>query len=345
MLNIGFIGFGKSTKRYHLPYVLIRENLNVKTIYARKRKLDDEELYKEYNINFTEDLSALLDDKDIELITICTPPNTHFDFAMKSLEAGKNVLVEKPFCSTVKEAKILLDYAKKKNLIIMPYQNRRFDSDFLAVKEVIKSGDLGEIIEIESHLDYFRPDVPNLKGEYYDGAFFGLGVHTLDQIISLFGNPDKVFYDIRNLRNKENPDDNFEVILFYGDLKIIVKTSHLVKLEYPRFIIHGTKGSFIKYGIDKQEQCLKANIMPQEKDFGSDKESDYGTISYITNKGKDITKKIETPLGDYGRVYDSLYKTIKYNDNKLISDEELLINLSILEAGFSKDSPHIVTLK
>lgn len=149
----------------------------------------------------------------------------------------------------------------------MAYQNRRFDSDFLVIKEVLASGKLGELVELESHMDYYRPEAPDAPGEYYDGAFYGLGVHMMDQIIDLFGRPEEVSYDIRSIRNSNNPDDTFEIQFFYPTLKVIVKTSHLVNIPYPKFTLHGTKGSFVKYGIDQQETYLKAGIMPGEKKF------------------------------------------------------------------------------
>lgn len=136
---------------------------------------------------------------------------------------------------------------------------------------------------MESHFDYYRPVAETKPGLPQDGAFYGLGVHTMDQIISLFGRPDHVAYDIRSLRNKANPDDTFEAQLFYGDLKAIVKTSHLVKIDYPKFIVHGKKGSFIKYGIDQQETSLKANIMPGEPGFAAD--DSVGVLEYVNDEG------------------------------------------------------------
>ncbi|TDT63265.1 oxidoreductase [Fonticella tunisiensis] len=340
-LKTGFIGFGKSTNRYHLPYVLKRENIEVKKIYNRTRKEELENKYKDYDIEFTNDLNSLLEDKEIKLVTICTPHSTHFEFAKLCLEHNKNVLIEKPFATTLEEAKELLNLAKDKGLIIMPYQNRRFDGDFLALKEVINKKYVGDIVEIESHFDYYRPESPTYNGKYYDGSFFGLGVHTVDQIVSIFGRPKKVYYDIRAIRNKNNPDDYYHVELFYDSFKVILKTSHLVKSPYPKFILHGTKGSFIKYGIDKQEECLKAGIMPWDEGFGLDPEELYGKVTYVDENGQDKEITIKTPLGDYGRVYDNLYDAIINGKDKLVKDEEILTVIEILESGFKGENPKI----
>ncbi|MGW9018691.1 oxidoreductase [Priestia megaterium] len=343
-LIMGFIGFGKSTTRYHLPYVLIRNNIQVKTIYNIRRKPVLEQNYEKHNIHFTDKLHHLLQDVDVRLITICTPPSTHYEYAKKCLEYGKNVLVEKPFCTTEQEAKELLQLANQKKLMIMPFQNRRFDSDFLALKEVINEGYIGDIVEVESHLDYFRPEFHVAKGNYYDGSLYGLGVHTIDQMISLFGVPHKVFYDIRSLRNEKSPDDSFEVQLFYKKLKISIKTSHLVKIPYPRFVLHGKKGSFVKYGIDQQETCLKAGNMPDTENFGLDSIESYGLVVYIDEKGQEHEKIIPTPVGDYGKIYDNIYNVIFYNAMKLVSDVEISANIKILENGFKYELPNVILL-
>ncbi|MDU1522698.1 MAG: oxidoreductase, partial [Actinomyces sp.] len=242
---------------------------------------------------------------DVDAVYVSTIHPYHARCALMALRAGKPVLVEKPFTPTIVEAKELFALAKSKGLTVTPYQNRRFDSCFLTAKKAIESGKLGEIVEIESHFDYYRPVAETQPGLPQDGSFYGLGVHTMDQIISLFGRPDHVAYDIRSLRNKANPDDTFEAQLFYGDLKAIVKTSHLVKIDYPKFIVHGKKGSFIKYGIDQQETSLKANIMPGEPGFAAD--DSVGVLEYVNDEGLTVREELKPETGDYGRVYDALY--------------------------------------
>lgn len=342
-LKMGFIGFGKTVNRYHLPYVLLRENIDVKMIYSRTKKEELEATYE--GIQFTQELEPLLQDPEIKLVSVCTSHNSHFEFAKLSLEHGKHVLVEKPFATTLEEATELLRLAKEKNLVIMPFQNRRFDSDFLALQEVLHNQDVGDVVELESHFDYFRKEYPDFDGNYFDGAFYGLGVHVIDQIVSLFGRPQKVYYDIRSIRNKRNPDDYFHVELFYDNFKAITKSNHLVKTPYPKFILHGTNGSFLKYGIDRQEECLKAGLMPQEIGFGLDPEESYGKVVFEDVAGTTYEKGIKTPLGDYGRVYDSLYETIINGKEKLVKDEELLTVMEILERGTKGENPKVCSFE
>lgn len=341
-LHCAFIGFGKSATRYHLPYVLHRKaDWHVAHIYRRSPK-PDEQLPQYAHIHFTSELDDILNDPQVKLVVVCTHADSHFDYAKQALEAGKNVLVEKPFTPTLSQAKELFALAKSKGLTISPYQNRRFDSCFLTTKKVIESGKLGQIIEIENHFDSYRPVDAGKPGLPQDGVFYGLGVHTMDQIISLFGRPQQVSYDIRHLRNKANPDDTFEAQLFYGDLKAIVKSSHLVKLEYPKFIVHGHKGSFIKYGIDQQETSLKANIMPGEPGFGAD--SSVGILEYVDDAGNTVREEVAVETGDYGRVYDALYQTLVNGCENFVSESDALTNMEILERGFAQPSPATVTL-
>lgn len=154
--------------------------------------------------------------------------------------------------------------------------------------------------------------------------------------------PDHVAYDIRSLRNKANPDDTFEAQLFYGDLKAIVKTSHLVKIDYPKFIVHGTKGSFIKYGIDQQETSLKANIMPGEPGFAAD--DSVGVLEYVNAEGVTVREELTPETGDYGRVYDALYATLTRGAANYVKESDVLTNLEILERAFEQASPATVTL-
>ena len=341
-LHCAFIGFGKSTTRYHLPYVLHRKaDWHVAHIYRRSPK-PDEQAPQYAHIHFTSELDDILNDPQVKLVVVCTHADSHFEYAKKVLEAGNNVLVEKPFTPTLAEAKELFALAKNKGLTISPYQNRRFDSCFLTTKKVIESGKLGQIVEIESHFDNYRPVDAGQPGLPQDGVFYGLGVHTLDQIIALFGRPQQVSYDIRHLRNKANPDDTFEAQLFYGDLKAIVKSSHLVKLAYPKFIVHGHKGSFIKYGIDQQETSLKANIMPGEPGFGAD--NSVGLLEYVDDDGNTVREEVMIETGDYGRVYDALYDTLVNGRENFVSESDALTNMEILERGFAQPSPATITL-
>lgn len=337
MLTCGYIGFGKSTTRYHLPYVLMRPDWRVKKIYSPRRNLDQELITEYRNIEFTDQIDDILNDNEIQLIVVCSPPDTHFELAMKCIENNKNVLVEKPISATSEQVRELYLYAEKHNVKIFPYQNRRFDSCYLTLKKVLSSGTLGEVVEVESHFDYFRPNVPLVENIALNGALYGLGVHTIDQMVALFGRPEAATYDVRNLRNKQQPDDSFAITLFFKDLRVIIKTSHLVLSEYPRFIVHGTKGSYIKFGIDQQESCLKAGIMPSDPHFGEDPRS--GLLEWLDEDGNVQREYVLSERGDYGLLYDSVYETIKHGKTPYITEEQVLTTIGIIEQAAKQHIP------
>lgn len=332
MLTIGYIGNGKSTNRYHLPFVLQRKNIRVKTIYERSHK----DIWKRIDgVNYTSDLNELLNDEEIQLIVICTPHTSHYNLAKTVLEHNKNCLVEKPFMENSKEAKEIFELAKQKGLIVQAYQNRRFDSDFLTVQKVIEEGKLGDLLELEMHFDYFRPEVPESAHvfEPAESYLYGHACHTLDQVISYFGKPDNVHYDVRQLLGQGRMNDYFDLDLYYGTLKVSVKSSFFRIKQRPSFVVYGKKGCFIKETKDRQEEHLKMFYMPHNKDFGIDSLEHYGTLTYVDDNGHVHEEKVKSVNGDYGRVYDDLYEVIINGKEKVITDEQTLLQMELLETG------------
>lgn len=333
MITIGYIGNGKSTNRYHLPFVLQRDNIKVKTIYQRNPK--NEAWDRIDGVNYTSNLDELLNDDEIQLIVVCTRHDSHYEYAKLVLEHNKHCLVEKPFMETSKQAKEIFNLAKEKELVVQAYQNRRFDSDFLTVQKVIQEGKLGEILEVEMHYDYYRPEVPESTTEYTpnNSFLYGHACHTLDQAISYFGKPDYIHYDVRQLLGTGRMNDYFDLDLYYGILKVSVKSSYFRLKERPSFIVYGKKGSFVKETKDRQEEHLKMFYMPENKDFGIDTFNHYGILTYIDDRGIIHEEKVPSVNGDYGRVYDDLYETIINGKDKIITDEEILLQMEILENG------------
>lgn len=333
MLKMGFIGNGKSTNRYHLPFILERKNIQVKTIYNRNPKTATWD--KIEGVHYTTDLEELLTDPEIQLITISTTQSSHFEYAKKVLENGKNVLVEKPFMMTYAEAKEIFELAKERGLIVQCYQNRRFDSDFLTAQKVIESGKLGELLEVEMHYDYFRPEIPESVHEFkfYDSYLYGHGCHTIDQVLSYFGKPDDIHYDVRQLLGEGRMNDYFDLDFYYGITKVSVKSSYFRIKARPSFVLYGKKGMFTKETKDRQEEHLKLFYMPSHKDFGIDLPEHYGTLTYVDDAGVWHEEKVISEVGDYGRVYDDLYEAIINGKPKQVTDEETLLQMEILEKG------------
>ncbi len=333
MLTIGFIGNGKSTNRYNLPFVLQRKNIKVKTIYERSPKNVWDKIE---GVNYTTNLDELLKDEEIQLIVVCTHHDSHFEYAKMVLQNNKNCLVEKPFVKTSAEAKELFALAKEKGLHVQAYQNRRFDSDFLTVQKVIEEGKLGDLIELEMHFDYFRPEIPESTTKLVspeETYLYGHGCHTLDQVISYFGKPDSVHYDVRQLLGTGRMNDYFDLDLYYGVLKVSVKSSYFRVKERPSFVVYGKKGCFVKQTKDRQEEHLKMFHMPTNSDFGVDTPDHYGVLTYVDDNGNMVEEKVVSVNGDYGKVYDDIYEVIINGKAPTITEEQLILQMEILETG------------
>lgn len=336
MLTIGYIGNGKSTNRYHLPFSLGQENIRVKTIYARS--LMKQVWARAENVRYTDNLDEVLSDPEINLVVVCTPSASHYEYTMLALEHNKHVLVEKPFMHTYKEAREIFDYAKEKGLFVQCYQNRRYDADFLTVKKVMASGKLGKVYEIEMNYDYYRPEVPvnACISSAYESFLYGHGCHTIDQALSYFGQPDRVHYDVRYLLEQSRMNDYFDLDFYYPKLKVSIRSSYFRLKARPSFTVYGSKGVFVKQTRDRQEEHLKLFYMPEHSDFGLDLPEHYGILTYLDADGVYREETVVSEKGDYARVYQDIYQSIIHGKDKLVKDEETLMQLAILEKGLAE---------
>lgn len=328
MLTVAYIGFGVSVREYHIPYVENRSDVKVKYVFRRQEDIaafaEYEPFYPE--IQFTTDLNQVLCDPEIDLVVVNAPDAFHVPYARLILQAGKHALVEKPFAPTAAEAREIFALAKEKGLICMPNQNRRFDADFLAVKEVVESGKLGQLVRLESHYDYFKTN------GWYDhlGTLYNLAVHTIDQVISLLGMPDKTHFDVRSIHHPGVGDDYYDLEFYYGNAKASVNTSMCVLIDYPRFTLHGTRGSFtlppVIHNSGKKKVVGRHTISrtPAPEDR-------WGTLVYYNDAGERVEEKVKVGCAHYERVYDNLIAAIEQGQPKIIRDEEVIRVLEILE--------------
>lgn len=334
MINIAYIGNGKSANRYHIPFAQKVPGLVIKKIVSKSESKWEKIEGVEY-VNETRDV---YEDDAIDLVVLSTPPHTHYELAKEALTHGKHVLVEKPFSETVEEAKELFDLAQKKGLMIQCFQNRRFDSDFLTVQKVIEEGKLGDLFEVEMHFDYFRPEVPKKTLAYSkpNSFVYTHACHTLDQVISYFGKPDDYQFDVRQLLGKGRMNDYFDLDLFYDtNLKVSVKSSYFRAKTRPSFVVYGQNGYFIKETKDRQEEHLKQFYMPTNNDFGIDLKEHYGTLIYYDEKGVYHEEKVISEVGDYSLFYQRLYETLVHGAPKLVKNEETLLQIELLNEAVS----------
>lgn len=328
MITVAYVGFGVSVREYHIPYVENRDDIRVKYVFRREQDVaqfaDYEPFYPE--IMFTTDFQDVLKDPTVDLVVVSAPDAFHVPYAKQILNAGKHALIEKPFAPTAKEAQEVFDLAKKKGLICMPNQNRRFDADFLAVKDVLASGKLGTLVRLESHYDYFKPN------GWYDhlGTLYNLGVHTTDQVISLLGMPDRVHCDVRSIHHPGVGDDYYDLEFYYGNCKASVNTQMCVLIDYPRFTLHGTNGSFTLPPVIHNSG--KKKVVGRHKvSFAPAGEDRWGTLVYKDADGQTVTEKVPVGCAHYERIYDNLVDAIEHGAEKVIRDEEVVRVLEILE--------------
>ncbi|MDO4633701.1 MAG: Gfo/Idh/MocA family oxidoreductase [Eubacteriales bacterium] len=328
MITVAYVGFGVSVREYHIPYVEHRDDIKVKYVYRREEDIEQNAAYEPFypEIIFTTDFDQVLNDPEVNLVVVNTPDRFHVPYAKSILNAGKHALVEKPFAPTAKEAQEVFDLAKEKGLICMPNQNRRFDADFLAVKEVVESGKLGQLVRLESHYDYYR------ENGWYDtyGTPYNLAVHFIDQIVSLLGEPDHTNFDVRSIHHPGVADDYYDLEFFYGNSKASVNTSMCVLIDYPRFTVHGTKGSFtlppVIHNSGKKKtigrHVISTEMAPEDR---------WGTLVYINENGERTEEKVPVGCAHYERIYDSLVEAIEQGKEKCVKDSEVVYVLRALE--------------
>ena len=336
-VNTALCSFGMSGWVFHAPFLQVNPHFNLYAVWERTKHLAEE---KYPGIKTYRSLEDMLGDKNIELVTVNTPNFTHYEYAKKALEAGKHVIVEKPFTVTVAEANELIILAKEKNKKLSVYQNRRYDSDYKVIKKVVDQKLLGELVEVEMHYDRFREELSPKEHKEIPiagtGALYDLGSHLIDQALQLFGMPGKIFADIRIIRPLSIVDEYFELLLYYPKLRVRLKSSYIVREALPAYILHGRKGSFIKPKTDVQETLLQKGIIPGGKDWGKEPESEKGFL-HTEIDGKEVKEFLTSEQGDYNEYYNAIYDSIRNGAPLPVTAEEGKNVVSIIEAAIQSN--------
>lgn len=277
--TVGLVGYGLGGSVFHAPLISAVPELRLAAVVTSRRESVEQDLP---GVRVTATVAELLSDSTIDLVVVASPSPNHFENARAALLAGKHVVVDKPFATSVQEANELIALAESKSKSISVFQNRRWDNDFLTVKKCIAEGSLGSVSHYEAHFDRFRPQ---LKGGWREepvkgaGLLYDLGSHLIDQALHLFGMPQAVFADVLSQRDAATTGDYFHLILKYGHRRAILHAANLVREPGPHFLIHGDAGSFLKYGMDSQEEALKAGIRPGQPGYGDDDPARYGQLT------------------------------------------------------------------
>jgi predicted dehydrogenase len=305
------IGFGLGGKIFHAPFLHAIDGLELAAIQARSHGKEAAAAYP--GVPIVGSLAEVLAQPDLSLVVITTPPSTHFDLARQCLEAGKHVVIDKPFVPTSRQAAQLVRIAHARGLVLSAYQNRRWDGDFLTLRKLIEGGKLGRLTCLESRFERYhpgpRPKIWQEKNLPGNGLLHDLGAHLGDQALTLFGTPISVVADIRYDRNQTAVNDGFAVHLEYPRLRVSLYSSLLTPVAGARFVAHGTEGSYIKYGVDPQEPALKEGAVLGGPHWGEEPESAWGKLTTIKN-GAPVEKAVPTLAGDYRKYYENVRDAI-----------------------------------
>ncbi len=336
MVRVGLIGFGLAGQAFHAPVICGVEGMELACILERRGTLAQE---KYPGVRVARTLDELLADKTIQLCVIATPNDSHFSLAQACLHADRDVVVDKPFAPTLRESEELVRLAAARGRIITVYQDRRWDGDFATVQKLVQSGRLGAIVEYEARFDRFRLDAKaNAWRERADqpgaGVLFDLGPHVIDQALVLFGEPQSITASAFCQRETSQVDDAFDVCLEYPKLRALARARIIAFAPGPHFLIHGTKGSFVKYGMDPQEERLRGETFPQGNDWGPDwgveAESQWGTLSLVGEP----TVKIKTEPGDYRGFYANLRDAIQKKTPLEVTPDQALRTMRALMLAY-----------
>jgi predicted dehydrogenase len=297
------------------------------------RRRDEHSIPKYPQAKVVRDLDTLLADDSIDLVVVATPNTSHFEIAAQSLQARKHVVVDKPFTITSAEADQLISLSRKVERVLSVFHNRRWDGDFLTVRQILGKKLLGRLVEYESRFDRFRPALK--AGAWREQAFpgsgvlFDLGSHLIDQAVLLFGRPNGIYADLRQQRDAAVAVDAFEVRLEYPGLKVSLKAGALVCEPSPRFVLYGTEGSYLKFGLDPQEEALKHGASPAQGNWGVEPEQEWGTRTEC--KGAIARGKYPTLPGCYPEYYTNVYRAIAGQEELAVKPEQARDVIRLIE--------------
>jgi scyllo-inositol 2-dehydrogenase (NADP+) len=338
-IGVAVIGFGLAGRVFHAPFVSAVPGLRLEAIVQRR----GDEAVKAYpKIRILRSVDEALNDAAVQLIVVGTPNETHYDLARRALAAGKHVVIDKPFAASSAEARELIELAAKKKLVLAPFHNRRWDGDFLTVRKLLGSGELGRLVTYESHFDRFRP-LPREAtwkeaGHAANGMLFDLGPHLVDQALTLFGVPEAITASVRRDRDTTDIEDAFDITLHYPGLQAICRATMLAAEPAPRFLLHGTRGSFRKYGVDPQEPALVGGAtVPragEAREWLGEPEEAWGTLAVAPHPAEPgilVRTKVKTELGDYRGFYANVRDAINGSGALNVTAEDGFRVIRLLE--------------
>jgi predicted dehydrogenase len=327
-LRVALIGYGFVGKTFHAPLLKAVQDLEIALVSSRHPERVLADLPRAQVVTDPEEAACY---SGVDLVVIASPNETHFPLAVAGLTAGKHVVVDKPFTITLAEARQLADLALKQKRLLSVFQNRRWDSEFLGARAIIEGGRLGEVLHFESHMDRFRPEVRVRWREVAGpgaGLWYDLGPHLIDQALQLFGLPETIDANLTRQRPQAQTDDWFHVLLNYGRLRVILHGSLLVAGGTPRMAMHGTRGSWLKYGMDVQEQQLIGGLVPGQPGWGEDPRPG---LFYDGSNNQPL--EIPLPKGDQRQYYRGIRDAILEQASNPVPPAQAVAVMAVLETA------------
>jgi scyllo-inositol 2-dehydrogenase (NADP+) len=332
MIDVGLIGFGLGGKAFHAPVIAAAKGLRLAAVLQR-RENTAAEIYP--GVKVVRTLEELLAIESIQLVAISTPNDTHFSYAKACLEAGRDVVVDKPFTATLAEARELAQLARQRGRLLTVYQERRLDGDFATLKNLIADGELGRLVHFEETFDRCRAQVRDSWKEKVGpgcGVFWDLAPHLIDHALVLFGEPEALLADLRMERDGARNVDAFDVTFYYPNgFRAVMSSTTLAPVARPHFRVRGTRGEFIKQGLDPQEALLRAGQPMGGPSWGLEKPEEWGTLSVIESDKQITERRVPSERGDYRAFYENVRDVMLGKAEPLVTLEEALRVMYALE--------------
>ncbi|GGD44976.1 oxidoreductase [Pseudoxanthomonas indica] len=330
-LNVALIGYGYVGKVFHAPLLSHTPGFHLHTVVSRDAGKVHADLP---HMRVVADAQQAFADPAIDLVVIASPNDSHASLALAALDHGKHVVVDKPFTVTVAEAESVIARARDRGRLVSVFQNRRWDADFLTVQQLVRDDVLGDIAELHSHFDRYRPQVQSRWRESAAagaGLWFDLGPHLLDQAVQLFGMPLALQVDLALQRQDAQAPDYFHAQLRYRRCRVHLHAGSLVAANGLRFAVHGQRGSYQKHGLDGQEQALRAGTQPGEMGWGEDSES--GRLELVDGEGHVSVQTLPSQPGDYRRYYQAMHAAMVDGTPPPVSAEQALALMRLIALG------------
>jgi predicted dehydrogenase len=328
-LRVALVGYGYAGKTFHAPLIRSVPGLVLGTVVSRDAGKVHADLP---DVEVVADVAVAMADRRLDLVVIASPNDTHAPLARAALEAGKHVVVDKPFALDLAQARELAAIAEREGRMLSVFQNRRWDSDFLGVRQVMEAGRLGAVTHFESHIDRFRPRVRARWREQAgagSGLWYDLGPHLVDQALCLFGLPDRVLASLAVQRDGGEVTDWAHVLLEYGERRVILHAGMLVAGDSPRFVVHGTQGSVVKPKIDPQEAQLLAGMRPGDPDWGKD------TDELLLYDADGQVERLASPRGDQRRYYVAVRDAVTGHGPHPVTPRQAITVMAVIEAAIA----------